>query len=391
MSIIASFPRWRAVTLALLSIAALATAPAVAATPAESDRDGSTPFRGLVELTELQRHTLEHLPWSGTPSAERVAQLRAAWKAMTVHDGETARTMVEADAKAGDANAEFLLAGVLLDELGPNEHYAEAEALLLKSANQGQPTAAYWLGRIRDVGMYNQPPDKAEAIYWYRMADALGHPEAPAQLCWLYDRGVGVQRDVQQALGYCRRAAERGSAWAMNRMGYMYSWGIALPRDQEKGFEWTMKAAVAGLPLAERNIAMRYLHGTGVQPDPVAAIEWLSRAADQGDAQAYLELGTIYRDGLTGTVDLPKAAMWFYQAAEKGNAAAQYEFGVALEAGRGVNKDDVRAYVYYSLAALQGYAKAEGALARLKASLKGDQLDRAAHMADAARSRRPNE
>jgi TPR repeat protein len=377
---------------AMIGLFCLLSVPTMAATPPDGDSSASsTPFRGLVELTEFQRFQLAHLPWSGDPDPARLAQLRDAWTAVTVHDDERARAMVEKDAAAGDANAQYLLAGVLLDALGPNAHYAEAEALLKKASDQGQPTAAYWLGRIRDQGMYGQPADKEEAIYWYRMADALGHPEATAQLCWLYGQGIGVPRNPQQSLIYCQRAAERGSAWAMNRLGYMYSWGIAVPRDQEKAFDWMMKAAVAGFPLAQRNIALRYLHGSGTPPDPVEAIEWLSRAADQGDADAFLEVARIYRDGLTGTVDLPKAATWFYLAADKGNAAARYEYGLALEEGRGVNKDLIGAYVYYSLAALQGYPKAEGALARLKAALNSEELDRATRMAEAARSRKPNE
>jgi TPR repeat protein len=380
--------RWRSAHLAAGFIPILAL-PVRADTPSDSP-SVSEPSRGLVELTEMQRDTLAHLPWWGNPDPKRLAQLREAWTAMTVHS-DTARAMVEKDAEAGDANAQYLLAGVLLDTLGPNEHYAEAEALLLKAAQQGQPTAAYWLGKIRDRGMYGRPVDKAEGLYWYRLADALGHPEAPAQLCWLYSEGMGVPRDADQALADCRRAAGRGSSWAMNRLGYMYSWGIAVPRDQDKAFEWMMKAAVAGQPVAERNIGERYLHGNGVAPDPVSAIEWLSRAGDQGDVEAYLQLGQIYRDGLTGTVDLPKAAVWFYRAAEKGSPAGCYEFGAALEEGHGVSKDVVRAYVYYSFASLQGSAKAEGALVRLKAGLNSDELDRATRMADGIRSRKPNE
>jgi uncharacterized protein len=386
-------PRARAALFAAaVGLVGLMAQAVLAATPSNGDANGSPmPFRGLVELTEYQRFQLAHLPWAGDPDPARLKQLRDAWTAMTVHDDETARAMVEKDAEAGDANAQFLLAAVLLDALGPNEHYADAEALLKKASDQGQPTAAFWLGRIRADGMYGQPADKAEALYWYRMADALGHPEAGAQICWIYDQGTGVQRDVRQSLIYCQRAAERGSSWAMDRLGYMYSWGIAVPRDQQKAFDWVMKAAVTGYPLAERNVALRYLHGSGTPPDPVEAMQWLSRAADQGDAQAFVELGIIYRDGLTGTVDLPKAAMWFNIAAGKGNAAGRYEYAAALEGGRGVNKDLVQAYLNYSQAALRGYAKAEGALARLKVALNSDELDRATRLADAARSRKANE
>jgi TPR repeat protein len=365
---------------------------AIAASAPDGDAQTATPqFRGLRELAEYERYELARLPWAGIPDADRLKKLRQAWTAMTVHDDETARDMVEKDAAAGDANARFLMAGVLLDALGRNEHFDEAMDLLKKAADQGQPAAAFWLGRIRDQGLYGTPADQAEAIYWYRMADALGHPEADSQLCWLYGQGIGVPRDVQQALIYCQRGAERGSGWSLNRLGYMYSWGIAVSRDQEKAFDWVMKAAVTGYPMAERVLALRYLRGLGTKPDPVEAIEWLSRAADQGDVEAFLELGTIYRDGLTGMVDLPKAATWFRMAAQKGNAAGRYEYGLALQEGRGVNEDLVQAYLWYSLAALQGYPKAEGALARLKAGMNSDQLDRATRMADAARSRKPNE
>jgi TPR repeat protein len=351
----------------------------------------TTPFRGLRELTEYERFTLAHLPWAGNPDPDRLAQLREAWRAMTVNDDVTARAIVEADAAAGDANAQYLLAGVLLGSGGSHEHYAEAAELLKKAADQGQPSAAYWLGRIRDRGSYGQPVDRAEALYWYRMADALGHPEAAAQLCYFYGEGIGLPRDVDQALSFCRRAAERGSAWAMNRIGYMHSWGIAVSRDQNAAFDWIMKAAVAGLPAAQRTIALRYLHGNGTAPDPVQALEWLSRAADQGDAEAYLQLGVIYRDGLTGTVDLPKAAVWFRMAALKGSAAGEYAYGTALENGHGVDRDAVQAYLYYSLAALQGYAKAEGALARIKTTLSNDELQRATRLTEAVRTRKPSD
>lgn len=375
---------------AAVSLLAILATPASGATPGEGDAQ-ALPIRGLRELTTYEKFELEHLPWAGNPDPARLAQLRGAWTAMTVHDDETARAMVEQDAAAGEPNAQFLMAGVLLDALGPNEHYAEAADLLKKASDQGQPTAAYWLGRIRDKGMYGTPVDHAEALYWYRMADALEHPEAAGMLCSLYADGTGVPRDPQQALIYCRKGAERGSGWAMNRLGYMYSWGIAVPRDQDKAFEWIMKAAVSGYTAAEREIALRYLHGIGTKPDPVEAMQWLSRAADQGDAQAFVELGTIYRDGTTGTVDLPKAAMWFRMAADKGNAAARYEYAAALEEGRGVNKDLVGAYLWYDLASLDGYAKAEGALARLKVVLNSDELDRATHLAEAVRSRKANE
>jgi TPR repeat protein len=184
----------------LIGLSARAT---TAATPSDGNAsEASAPFHGLVELTEYQRFQLAHLPWAGNPDPARLAQLRDAWKAVTVHDDETARGMVEKAAEVGDANAQYLMAGALLDALGPNEHYAEAEALLKKASDQGQPTAAYWLGRIRDLGSYGQPTDKAEALYWYRMADALGHPEAAAQLCWLSGQGIGMTRNAQQALTY---------------------------------------------------------------------------------------------------------------------------------------------------------------------------------------------
>src|SRR5476651_529698 len=94
-------PRARAAFFtAAIGLATLLAGPALAATPSNGDANGSSaPFRGLVELTEYQRFQLAHLPWSGDPDPARLKQLRDAWTAMTVHDDETARAMVEKDAE----------------------------------------------------------------------------------------------------------------------------------------------------------------------------------------------------------------------------------------------------------------------------------------------------
>lgn len=377
-----------AILLSLLPIQAI---QATGAMDADAPATTATPFRGLRQLSESERHTLDTLPWAGNPDPAHVKRWRQAWEAMQVHDDPTARELVAEEAAAGDPNAQYLLAGILLGADGSKEHFQEAEGLLTKAAQQGQAGAAFWLGRIRDRGLYRQPADRAEALYWYRLADALGYPEGAAELCYFYGQGIVVARDTQQALSLCQRAAERGSLWAMHRIGWMYTGGIGVPRDQTKAFEWMMKAAVAGMPLAERSIGLRYLHGSGTAPDPVQSIQWLARAADHGDVEAYTQLGIIYRDGLTGTVDLPKAANWFRMAATMGNVASQYFYGTALDDGRGVDKDPVQAYVYYSLAALHGYAKAEGALARSKSTLSSEEIERATRMLNALRIRKANE
>ena len=66
----------------------------------------------------------------------------------------------------------------------------------------------------------------------------------------------------------------------------MYDKGDGVQQDLNKAFQWVQKAAMQGAPEAQANLGWRYFVGRGVQEDTSAMLSWTIKAAEQGDAKA---------------------------------------------------------------------------------------------------------
>jgi TPR repeat protein len=342
--------------------------------------------RAIRILSDYEHYDLGHLVWIGSPDPDRITRLTEAWGATLKRDSDTARAMVETDAKAGDPDSQVVLAAVIMAESNLPKRFADAEPWLKEAADQGQPMAMYWLAvnGIQGFGAHPVPLDAALDLL--RRSEALGFGKAADHLCGIYIEGKGIKADPAQAFAHCQRGAELGNGLAMDRLGFCYTTGTGVKRDLDAAFKWMTKAAATGLPHGERNLGVAYLLGIGTPADPARAIEWLSKSAEHGEVDSIVRLGMIYRDGKAGAVDLPKATTWFRKAALKGSAEGQYLYAVALEQGHGTHADKVQAQVYYSLASAQGNAPAEAALTRLKGQLSSEELERATRMTEAMRT-----
>ena len=80
----------------------------------------------------------------------------------------------------------------------------------------------FWAAAVRDYTL---------AAEWYRKAAQSGLAEAQNNLGFLYDQGMGVDRDDRQAVEWYLMAARQGHAQAQNNLGVMYGTGRGVPRD----------------------------------------------------------------------------------------------------------------------------------------------------------------
>jgi TPR repeat protein len=111
---------------------------------------------------------------------------------------------------------------------------------------------------------------------------ARGNAVAQYDLGLLYDEGEGVTKDVVQAVGWFRKAAEQGSAVAQTHCGVMYEGGLGVPKDESTAVEWYRKAAEQGFADAQYYLGFEYKYGTGVPEDLATAYMWFNLAAAQG-------------------------------------------------------------------------------------------------------------
>ena len=149
-------------------------------------------------------------------------------------------------------------------------------------------------------------------------------PDAQYRLGYLYENGLGTDKDPAHAVQLYQSAADHGYAEAQNLLGILYATGgDGLKEDDKQAIAWYQKAADQGFAKAQKNLGDIYFFGHGVDKDYKQAMTWYQKAADQGFAEAQFRLGYMYEKGL-GTKASPDDAIAQYKkAASNGNVDAQ--------------------------------------------------------------------
>ena len=73
-----------------------------------------------------------------------------------------------------------------------------------------------------------------------------GYPLAECQVGYFYAQGLGVERNLDRALLWTRRAAEHGDRDGQFNLGCFYEEGTVLARDMEQAALWYQRAARQG-------------------------------------------------------------------------------------------------------------------------------------------------
>ena len=91
--------------------------------------------------------------------------------------------------------------------------------------------------------------------------------------------------------------AERGYPLAECQIGYFYLEGLGVKKDLTQAVRWTERAARHGDRDGQYNLAWFYDEGIGVEPDPEQAKRWYLRAASQGHDLAIGKCAALHKDG----------------------------------------------------------------------------------------------
>jgi TPR repeat protein len=202
------------------------------------------------------------------------------------------------------------------------------------------------------------PSDIATAIKYCKVA-AGSSRRALYQL----GRAYAANRQLPEAIGAWRKAADKGSSSAMVELGVLYGTGSGVARDEAQARKLFERAAQAGNPRGVTNLAA--LSGGGASSDPARARELLAKAAET-NAEAQYQLGLMMADGTGGAKDDTSARNLFEKAAAQNHAGALERMGAFTQEGRGGPKDSSAAKAYYERAAALGDEDAKKALERLR-------------------------
>jgi TPR repeat protein len=123
--------------------------------------------------------------------------------------------------------------------------------------------------------------------------------------------------DLDGAVKWMRRAADKGLPQAQHNLGVYYSRGMGVPKDAAEAVTWWRRAAESGLPSSQFNLGVKYENGDGVPKDAAEAVKWYRKAAEQGNALAQFNLGTMYANGDGVPKNVGEAVKWYRKGLSK--------------------------------------------------------------------------
>jgi patatin-like phospholipase/acyl hydrolase/TPR repeat protein len=206
------------------------------------------------------------------------------------------------------------------------------ESIMDDMAKETIGTAEYNLGKLYENNWglgdsYNKTTRYKKAFGWYKEAAEQGNVEAQFKLGEFYNKGLGVEKDKQQALYWYHAVAEatdqehkpekyalyqcalyqcaeklaviKKHAIAQFILGVMCEGGVKDVVDQnyEEAFKYYLQAAEQGLPTAQFKMGEIYEKGVIVGIDIGKAREWYKKAGDHGEENAQSSLKRINKLG----------------------------------------------------------------------------------------------
>lgn len=185
-------------------------------------------------------------------------------------------------------------------------------------AEQGDANAQVWLART-----LLQTNELEEAIAWLGRAAEKNHPDAQTLLGLSYYTGRAVTRSPEEAVRWLRLAAEQGYPKAEGLLGLTFITAGEV-RNHEEGLRWVRKAAADNDPLGQALLGELLIHGrAGAEKNEAEGTGWVRKAAEQGDARAQYELARLLANGIAMEKDPLQARFWLELSAVQGNPDAR--------------------------------------------------------------------
>ena len=305
-------------------------------------------------------------------------------------------------AENGNAGAMETLFRLYRDGNGVEKNETEALKWLKMAVEKGSWEACASLGICYESGEMGVETDISRAILLYQKAAGVKNAHGLYELGRCYWFGIGVEKNIAQALKYLVSAVNEGdddlhydsralgllseiyfsskdftalvgqfdkvnpedNQTALFLLGNNFQHGtMGLEKNIQKSIECYFSAATLENPRAQANLGWLYYTGEKVRKDPVKAFEWTMRSVQNGNSSGMETLFRMYRDG-TGVEQCDSEALkWLEKAAEtsqhdkKNNSCPISELGECHEFGLlGLQPDPDEAFKYYHEAAKHNYS-----------------------------------
>jgi TPR repeat protein len=215
---------------------------------------------------------------------------------------DNARKIWQALAERGNAEASFNLGVLYEDGLGVNQNLAQALLHYETAAIGGSFKAQYRLGLLYFVGK-TVPEDKTKAKRWLTEA-AVGGDKDSIEMLKILSGASNSQRDEAflraetahasgdylQAANIWQRLADDNDIVSRTRLAWLYEKGLGVKRDLKHAAKLFRQSAIDGDADAQYALAVMLQTGKGQVQDIKESKLWLQSAADLGHQAAALAL-----------------------------------------------------------------------------------------------------
>ena len=282
------------------------------------------------------------------------------------------------------------------------DDYSRYRERILKSTDLSEEQLAF----------LNQPKITAEntKIFEHQKEEAeRGSKKDMLKVARSYEKGIGTERDIEEAIAWYEKAANEGEPEALYKLSNFYCIGkTPLKLDNDKYIEFLKKASDKNYPPASVDYAFLLLTGYNnvkkdetkalemfkklsdppfnipeamyrlaqyyeSKSDAAAAIKYYNMARDNGLEAAHCDYALMLLDGDKVDQDINEGMKIMKQAADRGFPMANYNLGHIYEFGKyGQEKNPKLSFEYYKAAADQNMPKAMVKYAR--ALFKGNHM-----------------
>ena len=173
------------------------------------------------------------------------------------------------------------------------KQYPTAFAEFTYLAEEGNPAAAYYLGKLYQEGL-GTPQNLAKARALYQAADSGYYFPATAELGKMLLLGSAqVPAEPARGIALLKKATHAGEPEAAFELGMAYTNGTGVDVNLNYAYGYYLIAALQGNMKAQYALAKLYMEGRGVPQDYLETLKWLSRSANQGYVLAQVALADI--------------------------------------------------------------------------------------------------
>ena len=267
---------------------------------------------------------------------------------------KTARDMfkIAAEDKNALIKAQMAYACICEKGIGGLANISDALKYYKLAADRGDIEAKYRYGKL--LLLKNDPTKRKESIDYIKEASEKGNKDAQIQLGIIYlEEKDGCK--ISECIRLFNNAIERSDA--LNNLGYIYQNGIGIEKDLEKAANYYKQSAEKGNSCGMYNYGLALQYGLGVEKNPILAVEYYKKSAELNNPDGIYKYGYILGNGIDGCeeieIDHKKSVEYLKKAVEFENppAKALSAYGYLLQNGIGdVTKNVNEAIKYYKRA-----------------------------------------